>query len=57
VRYKGCGSAKKDFRRKVAAGLAAKRAVNGNRLKRKVFCAGRHIPPAALAGDHEELSS
>jgi hypothetical protein len=57
VRYKGCGSAKKDFRRKVAAGLAAKRAVHGNRLKRKVFCAGRHIPPAALAGDHEELSS
>jgi len=53
----GCRPSQEDFRRKVAAGLAAKRAVNGNRLKRKVFCAGRHIPPAALAGDHEELSS
>jgi hypothetical protein len=53
----GCRPSQEDFRRKVAAGFATKRAVNGNRLKRKVFRAGGHIPPAALAGDHEELAS
>jgi len=53
----GCRPSQEDFRRKVAAGLAAERAVNGNRLKRKVFCASRDIPPAALAGHHEELAS
>jgi hypothetical protein len=57
VRHQRGRPTEKDFRRKVAAGLAAERAVNGNRLKRKVFCAGRHIPPAALAGHHEELAS
>jgi hypothetical protein len=55
VIYQRGGPSEKDFRRKVAAGFAAKRTIDGNRLKRKVFCTSGHIPPAALAGDHEEL--
>jgi hypothetical protein len=57
VIYQRGGPSEKDFRRKVAAGFAAKRTIDGNRLKRKVFCTSGHIPPAALAGDHEELAS